>query len=418
MSELNLEFDGTKVETDSGSENILELDSNPKSGNVKTSLEFGNEDLATNVLKNEADNYEVEDDFKIEKLPPEEQKIVSDFVEKINLDDTASVVVYGQKSQKNISNMSSNMLKEVRTRNSGIVGDNITKLVKELKGMGEVEEEKSFLGFLKPKAIKNKTDVYKIQYKSIDANINTVVTEMDGHKVKLIRDIHNLDNLYETNKEQYKELTLYIIAGEERLRRFYDNEVATKRNQATQTGDQIHAQELQDLLNQAQRFEKRLHDLKLTRVVCIQFAPQIRLIQNNDSELLEKIQNTISNAIPIWRSNMVISMGLENSRRALEAQKAITDMTNDLLKQNSEMLKNSTIEIAKEAERGIIDLDTIQTINSNLIATLDEVVNIQRGGISQRQNTEREIVKIESDLKNNILKSAEERIAIAKNANL
>ncbi len=378
-------------------------------------LEFGDESSKKKTIskeKNKNGEYIVEKEFLIDNLPQEEKSLVLDFVEKIDLSKTTSLLSYGQKSQKNVDTMSSNMLSEIRTKDTGAVGESISKLVAELKGIDEEPEEKGFFDFLRPRSLKNSVENYKIKYKTVEANIDSIVNEMDQHKIKLIRDIHNLDNLYESNKEQYKELTLYIVAGEEKLRRFYNEDISKKRQEIENSSDQIGAQELQDMLNQANRFEKRIHDLKLSRVVCIQFAPQIRLIQNNDSELLQKIQSTITNSIPIWRSNMIIGMGLENSKKALEAQQSVTEMTNSLLKQNSELLKQGTIDIAKETERGIIDIDTIQTINNNLIITLNEVVEIQKQGIDKRKSVEAELNNIEAELKNKIISSADERIAL------
>ncbi len=358
------------------------------------------------------EEYVVDKEFLINTLNEEEKEIVLNFVDKIDLTKTNSLLAYGQKTQKNIDIMSEKMLGEVRTKDTGAVGDTISKLVGELKGIEEIEDDKGFLGIFKSKNLKNRVENYKIKYQSIEKNIDAIVNEMDTHKIKLIGDIHNLDNLYQINKEYFKELTLYIVAGEEKLKTFYNTDIAEKRKEVAESSSQIHAQELQDMLNQATRFEKKLHDLKLSRVVCIQFAPQIRLIQNNDSELLQKIQSTITNSIPIWRSNIIIGMGLENSKKALEAQKSVTDMTNNLLKQNSELLKQGSLDIARETERGIIDVETIQTINNNLISTLTEVVEIQKQGIEKRKNIESELYRIETDLKNKIISTADERIKL------
>ncbi|MFV0519540.1 MAG: toxic anion resistance protein [Lachnospirales bacterium] len=410
---IDLEFDEL-VNNVSKEDNVVSEIVPTASHSNESALVFEETNKTEGTLKvsNKGD-YEVDKEFLLDTLSDNEKKEVLDFVDKIELDKTASVMAYGQKSQKKLENMSNNMIKEVRLKDVGLVGDSITKLVQELKGIEAVDEDKSFFAFMKPKNIKNKVENYKIKYGTVEKNIDNIVGEMNNHKVNLIRDIHNLDNLYELNKEQFKELTMYIVAGEEKLKRFYKEDIEKKRAEAVESNSQVTAQELQDLISQANRFEKRLHDLKLSRIVCLQFAPQIRLIQNNDTELLEKIQSTVNNSIPIWRSNMIISMGLENSRKALEAQKAVTDMTNDLLKKNSELLKQGSIEIAKETERGIIDLETIQLINNNLISTLNEVVVIHRDGIEKRKNVEIELHSIENNLKKQILTTADERIAIA-----
>ncbi len=405
MSKIDLSFD----------ENVEEvLDFSKKedtvsSENTDVTLDFNGLDEPNEVVEEDSNTYVIEKEYAIENLPEEEREAVLNFVDKIDLNKTTSVLAYGQKSQKKVESITSSVTQETRTKDSGLVGDSLIKLVSELQGLDQEDDDKGILGIFKPKRMKNRVETYKVKFKSVESNIDSIVGELDSHKIKLIRDIHNLDNLYEVNKEHFKELTLYIAAGEEKLRRFYNEDIVKKRAEVEEQNNQLLAQELQDMLNQAGRFEQRLHDLKLSRTVCIQFAPQIRVIQNNDTALLEKIQSTINNAIPIWRTNIVIGMGLENSKKAVEAQKAVTDMTNSLLKQNSELLRQSSVEIAKQTQRGLIDLDTIQTVNNNLIATLTEVVDIQRNGIEQRRKVESELNSIEENLKNKLIQAADER---------
>ncbi len=412
MSKIDLSFDENVeevVDFSKKEDDLLDVSSD-------ISLDFEGLDEPVEIVKEEKSNdYVVEKEYSLEKLPEAERKAVLDFVDKIDLNKTTSVLSYGQKSQKKVESITSAVTQETRTKDSGLVGDSLIKLVSELQGLDQEEEEKGILGIFKPKRLKNRVETYKIKFKSVESNIDSIVEDLDNHKIKLIRDIHNLDNLYEVNKEHFKELTLYIAAGEEKLRRFYNEDILKKRAEVEKQNNQILAQELQDMLNQAGRFEQRLHDLKLSRTVCIQFAPQIRVIQNNDTALLEKIQSTINNAIPIWRTNIVIGMGIENSKKAVEAQKAVTDMTNSLLKQNSELLRQSSVEIAKQTQRGLIDLDTIQTINNNLIATLTEVVDIQRNGLEQRKVIESELNNIEENLKNKLIEAADERAKLFQN---
>lgn len=363
----------------------------------------------------------VDDEYSLSRLSQEEQKQVLDFINKIDLNNTGQLLVYGSKSQKTVESLSTKILNETKSRDLGEVGKDITSLVTTIKGFNLEEEEKNdtsmFKIFSKTKKAKNKMDVYKIQYDSAEENIGKIVKELENHKRGLIQDIHRLDALYETNKQQFKEVTMYIIAGTEKLKHYREVDIANKRAEAEASNDPMVAQELQDMMNQALKFEKRLHDLKLSRIVCIQAAPQIKMIQNNDSELLEKLQSTINNSIPIWRTGIVMSVGLENSKRALDAQRAVTDMTNEMLRKNSEMLKQGSIDIAKETERGIIDIETIKEINDNLISTLTEVLEIQRQGIENRRNVEAEMHQIETNLKQEMLRNVDQRTAIETNYN-
>ena len=333
-------------------------------------------------------------------LTEDERKMVADFAEKIDITDSAVVLQYGAAAQKNIASFSENALNGVRTKDLGEVGDALSNLVVELKNFG-VEEKKGILGFFQKK--RNEIEAMKASYSKAEANVDKIVDVLEGHQVTLMKDIAMLDQMYELNTKYYKELTMYILAGKKRLEAVRAGELEELRKKAETSGTQEDAQAYNDLANLCTRFEKKLHDLELTRMISVQMGPQTRLIQNNDALMLEKIQSSLVNTIPLWKSQMVLALGLEHSRQATAAQSAVTDMTNDLLKKNADMLKMGTIETAKEAERSVVDIQTLQHTNQQLISTLDEVMKIQQDGAAKRKEAELELGRIEGELKQKLL---------------
>ena len=333
-------------------------------------------------------------------LTEAERKIVADFSEKIDITDTTQVLQYGAAAQKNIAGFSENALNNVRTKDLGQIGDALSSLVVELKGFGK-EEEKGILGFFKKK--RNELEAIKASYSKAEVNVDKIVSILEGHQVTLMKDIAMLDQMYELNTKYYKELTMYILAGKKALEKARTVKLEELRKKATETGAQEDAQAYNDYANLCSRFEKKIHDLELTRMISIQMGPQTRLIQNNDTLMLEKIQSSLVNTIPLWKSQMVLALGLEHSRQATAAQSAVTDMTNELLKQNADMLKMGTIETAREAERSIVSIETLQHTNQQLISTLDEVMQIQKDGAQKRKEAELELGRIEGELKQKLL---------------
>ena len=336
------------------------------------------------------------------RLSESERKMVEDFAQKIDITDSNLVFQYGAAAQKNIAAFSENALNSVRTKDLGEIGEALSSLVIELKHVDAGEEKKGgIFGFFQKK--RDELEALKTAYTKAEVNVDKIVTILEGHQVTLIKDIAMLDQMYELNTKYYKELTMYILAGKKRLQQVRTGELEQLRLKATQTGAQEDAQAYNDLANMCNRFEKKLHDLELTRMISIQMGPQTRLIQNNDALMLEKIQSSLVNTIPLWKSQMVLSLGLEHSRQATAAQSAVTNMTNDLLRKNAEMLKMGTIETAREAERGVVDIQTLQHTNEQLISTLDEVMKIQSEGAQKRREAEVELGKIEGQLKQKLL---------------
>lgn len=335
------------------------------------------------------------------QLTPEEQKVVDDFAEKIDITSSALVMQYGSGAQKKIANFSDTALANVRTKDLGEVGDEIANLVVELKSFDAGEEEKGFLGFFKKQA--NRLDGMKARYDKAEVNVNKIASSLEGHQVQLMKDIVMLDKLYETNLAYHKELSMYILAGKKRLKRERETTLEELKAKAQRSGLPEDAQAANDFAQQCDSFEKKLHDLELTRMVSVQMAPQIRLVQNNDRLMAEKIQSTIVNTIPLWKSQMVLALGVAHSAYAVRAQREVTDMTNELLRKNAEKLKMSTIETARESERGIVDMETLRQTNQSLISTLDEVVKIQEEGKTRRREAEQELGRLENELKQKLL---------------
>ena len=330
------------------------------------------------------------------QLTDAERKMVNDFSEKIDITDSNMVLQYGAAAQKNIASFSENTLNSVRTKDLGEVGDALAGLVGELQNFGQ-EEKKGVFGFFQKK--KNDLNAMKAQYAKAETNVNKIVEVLENHQVTLMKDVAMLDQMYELNTKYYKELTMYILAGKKKLEKTRSVELEELRRKAAASGSQEDAQAYNDLANLCSRFEKKLHDL----MISIQMGPQTRLIQNNDALMLEKIQSSLVNTIPLWKSQMVLSLGLEHSRQATAAQSAVTNMTNELLKKNADMLKMGTIETAKEAERSVVDIQTLQHTNQQLISTLDEVMKIQQEGAQKRREAELELGRIEGELKQKLL---------------
>ncbi len=334
------------------------------------------------------------------QLTDAERKMVNDFSEKIDITDSNMVLQYGAAAQKNIASFSENTLNSVRTKDLGEVGDALAGLVGELQNFGQ-EEKKGVFGFFQKK--KNDLNAMKAQYAKAETNVNKIVEVLENHQVTLMKDVAMLDQMYELNTKYYKELTMYILAGKKKLEKTRSVELEELRRKAAASGSQEDAQAYNDLANLCSRFEKKLHDLELTRMISIQMGPQTRLIQNNDALMLEKIQSSLVNTIPLWKSQMVLSLGLEHSRQATAAQSAVTNMTNELLQKNADMLKMGTIETSKEAERSVVDIQTLQHTNQQLISTLDEVMKIQQEGAQKRREAELELGRIEGELKQKLL---------------
>ena len=334
-------------------------------------------------------------------LSEAEKQVVEDFSKKINIMDSNLILQYGAAAQKNVAGFSENALASVRSKDLGEVGKSLSELVVELKGFGQEEEKKGLFGMFKKAG--NKLETMKAQYAKVEANVDKIARELEQHQVTLLKDVAMFDQMYELNLKYYKELTMYILAGKKKLEDVRTNELPALKARAEQTGAQEDAQRYNDMAQMCERFEKKLHDLELTRVISIQMGPQTRLLQNNDTLMVEKIQSSLVNTIPLWKSQMVLALGMEHSRQATAAQSAVTEMTNELLKKNADMLKMGTIQTAKEAERSIVDIETLQHTNQQLIDTLDEVLNIQREGAQKRQAAEVELGKIEGQLKQKLL---------------
>ncbi len=334
-------------------------------------------------------------------LTEAERKMVDDFSKKIDIGDSQMVLQYGAAAQKSVASFSESALNAVRTKDLGEVGDTLSNLVVELKGFGEEEEKGGIFGFFKKTS--NKLEVMKAQYGKAEANVEKIARSLEQHQVTLMKDIAMFDQMYELNLKYYKELTMYIIAGKKRLAEVQATELEELRKKAEASGAAEDAQAYNDLAQMCNRFEKKLHDLELTRIVSIQMGPQTRMLQNNDTLMVEKIQSSLVNTIPLWKSQMVLALGLENSRKATAAQTAVTNATNELLKRNADMLKMGTIATAKEAERSIIDIETLQHTNQQLISTLDEVIQIQKDGAQKRKEAEVELGRIEGELKQKLM---------------
>ena len=339
--------------------------------------------------------------FNENNLTAEEKKMVEDFSQKIDLHKSQAILQYGAGTQKKMADFSENALKNVRTKDMGEVGDMLSGLVVELKSFEITEEDKGILGLFKKSA--NKVTGLKAKYDKTETNVNNVCQALEKHQVTLMKDIALLDKMYDANLSYFKELSMYIIAGKQKLEEVRNGELAEAKAKAQASNLPEDAQAAKDIEAMCDRFEKKLHDLELTRMISIQTAPQIRLVQNNDTMMAEKIQSTLVNTIPLWKSQMVLALGIEHSNQAAKAQREVTDVTNELLKKNADLLKTASVETAKESERGIVDMETLQHTNETLISTFDEVMKIQEDGRAKRQAAEQEMQRLETELKNKML---------------
>ena len=335
-------------------------------------------------------------------LSPEEQKMVNDFAEKIDITNSQMVLQYGAASQKKLSDFSETALSRVKTKDMGETGELITNLISELQGFdATTEQPKGIFGFFKKTS--NSIEQLKTRYDSADKNVERIKAQLEDHQVTLMKDITMLDKMYELNLVYFKELTMYILAGKKKLAEVRANDLKAAQEKAQRTQLPEDAQAARDLADLCDRFEKKLYDLELTRNVSIQMGPQIRLIQSNDTMMAEKIQTTIVNTIPLWKNQMVLALGIAHSQQAMQAERAVTDMTNDLLKKNADALKMGTIETAKESQRGVVDIETLQQTNKSLIETLDELNKIQTEGRAKRVAAEQELTRIEDELKQKMM---------------
>ncbi len=343
------------------------------------------------------------------KLTPEEQKMVDDFAEKIDLADSHMVLQYGAGAQKKIADFSETALENIRTKDLGEVGQMLTDLVGELKTIDD-EEDKGIFGIFKKNT--RKLSAVKARYEKAETHVNQVCKLLEGHQVQLLKDVAVLDRMYELNLSYLKELSMYILAGKKKLEQVRSVELPAAVEKARASGLPEDAQAAGDLTSLCDRFEKKLHDLDLTRMVSLQMAPQIRLVQNNDTVMSEKIQSTLVNTIPLWKTQMVIAVGLSHSTEAAKAQRQVSDATNELLKKNAEMLKMATVETAKESERGIVDIETLKTTNQTLISTLDDVMKIQEEGRAKRKEAELELGKIEAEMRQKLLEMSRDNRSV------
>lgn len=333
-------------------------------------------------------------------LSESERQAVDTFASQIDLTNSAVILQYGAGTQKKMADFSETALENVKTKDLGEVGELLSGVVRELKDFGE-EEEKGFLGIFKKTS--NKISAMKAKYAKAETNINQICKVLENHQVQLLKDIAILDKMYDVNLTYFKELSMYVLAGKKKLQEIRNTKLPELLAKAQQSGLPEDAQAAKDLDSMCNRFEKKIHDLELTRTISIQTAPQIRLVQGNDTLMVEKIQSTIVNTIPLWKSQMVLALGVEHSAQAAAAQREVTDMTNELLKKNAEKLKMATIETAKESERGIVDIETLKITNESLISTLDEVLHIQQEGRQKRRDAEKEMLRLENELKQKLL---------------
>ena len=345
----------------------------------------------------------VEESLNYDLLTKEEQKAIDEFVEKIDVFDSTQVLQFGASSQAKISEFSDSVLEDVKTKNAGTAGDLLAELVSQIKSFdGSIGQEPKGLEKLFTNA-KKEFDKIIAKYTKIENNIDTIEKGLEKDKIMMLKDVAVFDTMYEKNLEYFKEIYLYIIAGEKKLEQLRNEVLPELIKKAEKSGEQIDAQKVNDMENTINRFEKKIYDLKTTRIISIQMAPQIRLLQNNEAELVEKIQSSITNTIPLWKNQMVLALGINNAKKALKNQQAVSNLTNELLQKNSETLKQGSIDIAKESERAIIDIETLKKTNADIIETLDAVLEIHKNGRIQRQEAEKELQSIEKELKSKML---------------
>lgn len=359
------------------------------------------ESLVENAEK--VTNEKIEESLNYNSLTQEEKNAIDDFNSKIDISDSTQVIQYGAKAQAKISQFSDSVLEGVKTKNTGEVGDLLAKLVGEIKNFdSDITSERSGLARIFH-SVKKQIDVIGAKYSKISTNVDGIEKQLENHKLQMLKDIAIFDTMYEKNLEYFKEISLYIIAGERKLDELRNVTLPELRKKAQETGDQLDAQKVQDMENTISRFEKKIYDLKTTRIISIQMAPQIRLLQNNDAELVEKIQSSITNTIPLWKNQIVLALGINNAKQALESQKAVSNLTNDMLKKNSELLKQGSIEIAEESEKAIVDIETLQKTNKDIIETLDKVIEIHENGRAKRREAEEQLQIMEKELKDKMI---------------
>lgn len=372
----------------------LEVVSNVDTKEIETALE----------KNKKVDEAVVEKSLNYDALTDEEKVAIDNFLTKVDVKNTAQVLQFGASAQNNISKFSDSVLEDVKTRSTGEVGDLLSNLVVEIKEFDTdlpTGEKKGVLGLFN--SAKKQLEKIISKYNKVENNISKIESQLESHKLQMMKDIAIFDTMYDKNLQYFKELSLYIIAGEKKLEELKNVTLPEMQRQAEESKDQTDAQAVNDMVATINRFEKRIYDLKTTRIISIQMAPQIRLIQNNDSELVEKIQSSLINTIPLWKNQIVIALGLTNAKNALGAQKQVSEMTNEMLKKNSELLKQGTIEITEESEKAIVDVETLQKTNQDIIETLDKVLEIHEAGRVKRQEAEQELEKIEGELKDKLL---------------
>ena len=354
-------------------------------------------DAASTVAKETVEEAVIEE----AALTPEEQKMVEEFSKKIDIENTNQVLQYGANTQKKMADFSDAALENVRSQDLGEVGTLLANVVGELKDFDALEEEKGIFGFFKKQA--NKLENLKNRYAKAEVNIDKITEALQEHQIRLMKDTAMLDKMYDQNLAYYKELTMYVLAGKARLQEVRDGQLKELEEKAARTGQAEDAQAAKDLGDKCNRFEKKLHDLELTKMIAMQTAPQIRLIQSNDTNMVEKIQTTLVNTIPLWKSQMVLALGIAHSTEAAQAQAKVTNLTNELLQKNAEALHQASVETAKESERGVVDIETLKKTNADLIQTLDDVLKIQQEGKAKRRAAEQEMARMEQDLKKKLL---------------
>ena len=372
----------------------LEVVSNIDTKEIETALE----------TTKKVDEAVVEKSLNYDVLTDDEKKAIDTFLEKIDVKNTTQILQFGASAQNNISKFSDTVLQDVRTRSTGEVGNLLSNLVGEIKEFDSdvpTEEKKGILGIFN--SAKKQMEKLLAKYNKVENNISTIENQLENHKLQMMKDIAIFDNMYEQNLQYFKELSLYIIAGEKKLEELRNVTLPELQKVAEETKEQADAQAVNDMIATINRFEKRIYDLKTTRIISIQMAPQIRLIQNNDSELVEKIQSSLINTIPLWKNQIVIALGITNAKNALGAQKQVNEMTNEMLKKNSELLKQGTIDIAEQSEKAVVDVETLQKTNKDIIDTLDKVLEIHENGKVKRQEAEQQLEQIEGELKDKLL---------------
>lgn len=354
--------------------------------------------------KGKVTNDEIESSLNYNNLTQEEKDAIEEFNKKINVEDATQVLQYGAKAQGKISAFSDSVLEDVKTKSVGEVGNLLSDLVGEIKSFSTEIDNSNATGLAKlfNNAKKQLTKIVA-KYSKVEVNIDRIEKELEKHKLQMLKDITIFDTMYEKNLEYFKELSLYIIAGDKKIEELRNVVLPELQKKAEETGEQLDAQKVNDMVNTINRFEKKIYDLKTTRIISIQMAPQIRLLQNNEAELVEKIQGSLINTIPLWKNQIVLALGMTHAKQAVEAQKSVTNLTNDMLQKNSELLKQGSIEIAEESERAIVDVETLQKTNRNIIETLDKVIEIHENGRIKRQEAEKELLNIEKELKDKMI---------------